>query len=472
MLAMLEAMYLSDKTAARLLETVFRQFGPRWQRDAEGILARRLLTRFGKTSLFSCPSGYESQVGGEATRLTNFTLTLEDVVGFSLSNELSYRGEVLVGATAFKVSLPGTSLDSPAVMEKELQSRQILGGGDESREELATIFHPKGFKDVCSHLKKSIPSLPRVRGTRQLGWTPRQDEYCTTGFSVRSGCVADAVYIPDETTSFHPFTPVGGGDAEVGTPPNLVLQGLVAAMAGNVMRAYLGLPYCPEPAHNGAGTRRALGILFAELGQTSPVRVTSILPRYLSAVSGHPVLCIGIAPAQAHKARINGVYLADKGANLEGTGDGEAAAAGRILLGIIREMCVRITAGEDVPYPERKSVALGGRAGVEGALMIRSLFGVEWSVSDGSYRYTDLLMAERRELLDAATAESDTHVVIPSGLIKGIASADDLMAELSLLCEELHATGEGIRLDRMSYSRIYENYHGAPPPLAIPGLPQ
>ena len=471
LIAMMESMSLSEETAARLLDTVFRQFGPQWQRDAESILARRVLTRFGKKTLYACPAGYESSQGSESTRLTNFTLKLKDVVGFALSNELSYRGEVRVGSTSFDVSLPGTCLDSPAAMEKELQSRQILGGGNESSEHLSTVLNAKGFKDVCSYLKKSIPTLPRVRGSRILGWTPRQDEYCSTGFTVRGGSVVEAVYIPDNSTSFHPFSPPVTGEVEITAPANIVLQGLVAALVGNVVRAFLDLPYCPEPAHNGTFTRRALGIMFQELGQKSPVRLTSILPRYLEAVKGHPILCIGITPQQAPRAKINGVYLTDKGINLEGTKDEEAAQAGKVLLKIIEEICCRITVGDDIHYPEKRSVALGGRAGVEGAMLIRGLFNIDWDVSDSRYRYTDLLMEERRELLDAAAADADSHMMISTQVIEGIASADDLLAELCLLCEELDSDAGGIKIDRMSYSRIYESYHGAGPPLPTPELP-
>jgi len=470
---MLGALVLSEEEAARLITTVFTRMGPEWQFEAEKVLSRRLLTKIGRSTLFSTPGGYEAVVAGAAGRLSNFTLKLRDVVGFSLSSELMFRGEALVGATRFDVSLPGSALDSPSSIEKALQSRQILGGGDANKANLATVLDSKGFKDICMYLKRSVPALPRVRGSRQLGWAPRLDEFFTPGFSVLNGRVSESTYVPEAASTFHAFHGVPAPDIKtIRAPENEVLRGITAALVANVVRASMDMPFCPEPAKNEVSTRDILQIYFGALGQTSPARITSILPRYLSVVHGYPVLATGVNDQSASRTPINGVYLGDTGMRLEGTSALEAAAAGQLLLHLIKEVSILITSGAHLAYPERRSVALAGKAGIEGAVLIQNLFGVEWKVPDSRYRFVDLLLEERKEMLDAVTRVAvEDHVLIPTEIMVGVASPDDIAIELGMLCHDTSLSGEGIRVDKVSYSQIYEMYYGQVPPTPAPRLP-
>lgn len=470
-LAMLGGMMLSQKVAAGLIESFYNYFGPRWAEDAGRVLTRRLLMRRKNTSYYAGPKGYESVTGSVDTHISNFTLALEDAVAFSPGHEVIYRVKVTIKTTDFEVAIPSASLDAHAALQQEIQSHQILGVGPGAKAELATVKDPKGFKEITRYLKEAVPSLPRVRGTRLLGWTLRRDEYHTPGLAIRGGSEVEAIYIPDETTSFYQFNSKPHSEDAMVVPSNIVLRGLAAAMVANMVRAYLDLPFVPEPAVNDTPTRTALTALFAELGQTAPVHITSTLPRYLAAVNGHPVLATGLNALQAQKVKINGVYLSDKGARLEGTSEEEAAAAGRSVLCMLRNLAKKLTAGASTHYPERRSVALDGRAAIEGAELIRNEFGLDWEVPCSRYRYVDLLMEQRKEMLDAAARIAEEDIVIPIDVVKGIADPGDLAIELSLLCAKVEVDAKGIRLDQISYSQIYERYYGVNPPLPAPKLP-
>lgn len=469
LLAMLSGMRVSEELGATLLDKVFRQFDPSWRHKAEVVLSRRLLSSTNRTRLYSTSTGYMLEDGETSTRISNFTLNLKDVVGLESSRDLMIRGSVVVGSASFPVGIPSSCLESGKAMTDFLSTRQILQGGDTAKEELATVWDNPGFKKVCNHLKRQVSKLPRVLGSRYLGWTARQDEFRTPGFTVREGTITEAVYLPSEDSSFHAFAPVAVPGINLRQPDNEILRGIVAALLANSLRAMLDLPFRLEPVRNDPEGRQAMQCFFAELGQTAPARVTSILPKHLSVVRGYPVNVLGLSEQNYSKVAINGVYLGERGMRMAGTSDQEAKEAGQMLLRMLTELAAQMTSGINVPYPERRSVALEGKAGIEGADLITQVFGIEWEVATNRYRRVDLLLEERKELLDeAARAANTTSITITHDIVEGVAAADDLALEFGLLCKEVELDEKGIRLDSISYSQLYERFYGDPPPIPAP----
>lgn len=468
---MLGAMSLGEKTSAMLLDNVFSVLAGDMFTLLERTLTRRLLTKTSKLSLFSCPAGYEAVVKEDPVEIANFTFEPEEVTGFSTGGETMVSGRVRVGGAEFPVFVRGTSLDTPSKLEQEIQSCQILGAGRESKADLATVKDSRLFKLVTSHLKGKLPGLPRTRGTRLLGWTSRRDEYHTPGYLVRHGSPVEARYIPESTSDFHPFRKSGiPSDLELKVPTDPALRRLVATLTGNLSRVFHNKPVHLEKARNEDASRKTLSELFSGIGQHDVVRLTSTLPRNLSSISGHPVLVTGLNNLQLDKAGINGVCLADGGSSFPYPGGELVAVAAEALGKIIFRVAVEATGSGDLPHKELRSVDKGGRAAAEGAALISRLFGIEWPEEDGRFRYLDLLMEKRKEQLEKATAEAEEDLVIGSKILEGVATPSDIAIEMGLLVEGVRMVDTGVQVGLFGFARLYENFHGSPPPMKIPDI--
>jgi hypothetical protein len=470
---MCAAMQLSTSLRNLLITEVYR-VGSSSQVDLlRSTLTRKLLDRDEKASYYESSEGYEvERRGSAAARVTNFTIRLNKVTGFSALSELHYQGDLIVGNLTVPFNLPSSNFDSPSKLEKSLQPLQMLRpGGSASDEILATVHNVPEFKKVLNWLRVQSAKIPRSRGIKSLGWNRRGDQYHAPGAIIDTAGIHEGItYYAEQDCDHHCFDSNSAAlPALTETIPDInpKLGELVAVMLSSVVRCYHGLKVTPFPLANNSGTRAAAMNLFRVFGQTAPLRLTNILPRNLDINRGLPCLIAGINDLQAARIQLAGAYLADSGMDLSDVSDDEATQAGQILVSLVCDAVRRILADETVGFHEKRSVRPENRMASEGTNLIRHDYYENWPEPGYRYRSIDTVLEMRAEaLVDLSRIdEAATQLSIPEPVWNGLVERSDLVIELGLLCAAVNAGSAGtpITVDLGSAYHLCKEFYGEVP---------
>lgn len=468
-LDMCEMMDIPKHVRGKLLEQSFRTPYPHRSGRLRSTLTRRLIDRTDKEALFEGADGYELVRKEATTRLSNFTLDLHKVVGFSANEELLYQGVMTVGSSRIPVDIKHSSLDTPARLERALQPAQMLRPGGSSEEEaLATVFHQSDFKRVLTLLKNYSATLPRCRGIRTVGWNFRCDEWYMPGIIVGpTGYQSNAVLVPEEGSDFVNF------DTAV-LPPEMTLGDIepkvaevISILVSGIVRSFHGLQVRPFKLLNCSGNREFCAQLFRFLGQTKPIRVNNIIPRNLATCRGYPVYVTPFNEEAVFKEGLNALMFCEKGADMTGmtvTEELSMAFAGMVAdvaSALLREQT-------SVGFEEHRSVSAANRMAIEGTSVIRRLYAKDWPSPSKRFGGVDALMANRKSrLLQEATFDVfGGKVTFNKEVWEGVVSDEDLLLDLSVLCKTARLVLNTMEVDAVSFAALFEEFYGEAPEFA------
>lgn len=470
---MCASMNLNPEIRNLLIAEMYRAGSGLQVETLRATLTRRLLDRDEKASYYESSEGYEAEKkGGAKVRITNFTIRLKKVTGFSALSELHYHGDMVVGNLTVPFDVPGSKFDNPSTLEKYLQPLQMLRpGGAASDEVLATVYNTSEFRKILTWLRVQSARIPRSRGIKTLGWSRRGDLFHAPGAVIDTAGIHEGItYHAEPDGDHHCF------DSAAALSPALpgsvrgihpVLAEIVSVMLSSVVRFYHGLKVTPLPVANNVRTRAIAMSLFRPFGQTHPLRLTNILPRNLDINRGLPCLIAGINELQAAKIQMAGAYFADGGLDLSGVTEEEADRAGQAMTALVLDTARRILAGGQTGFQEKRSVRPENRMAAEGTNLIRKDYLPDWPEPGYRYRSVDTVLEMRAEaLVDLSRIDGTaTRLSIPEPVWNGLVDRTDLVIELGLLCSSVSAgkPGAPISVDLGSAYHICREFYGEVP---------
>jgi hypothetical protein len=470
-------MLLGDGIRTAITNSVLEAAGPEWAERIRRCLSRRLLDRVDGSDIFSSDTGYEVVTDGETKAVSNFTLEMRSITGFSSHADLSYGAILRIGDFETAVELPAKQFENPRELEKALAAlqfdRQAEGSGS-----LSVIHDHREFAKVLSVLRRQAAGLPRIRGIRTLGWSRSRDSYATpVAVALGSGIQETASFRPRDG-SVHTCYRERGSVVLVDKParPRLCpdLAEVVGVLVAQMIRSHNNLTVRPLAVLNTSDNRR-LGLrLFRELGQTGPLWLEDILPRTLEDNKGLPCLINGLKELQGPKAPMAGLWMSEKGIDLSKFKEEEIDAAAQSLPHLLLKTAEKLIGGTLDSFKEKRSVELLNAFAREGAAVIQTEYWKDWPEAGYRWRAIDtvLEMGEKQIVKLVRVRTTDDTVDFQRELWKDLpVDRDDIIIEMGLRCAQVAWVQEtgSIRVDKNSAYRMLDAYYGEVPRLETAG---
>jgi hypothetical protein len=238
---------------------------------------------------------------------------------------------------------------------------------------------------------------------------------------------------------------------------------LVSGLVGSFLRGFYGRGMSLVAIQNNDKHRGLLLDLFRELGQTQPLRLTSVLQKHLDAIRGYPVLVQNLSEQQGRNVKLCGARLAEQGRGLDEGG----SEAGILLREVLEEVSGELLRGADTGYQERRSVSVENSMALEGQEILRR-FRAEWPQAGERWRVVDQFLETKEKEIErfAKVRFSDDTVVFPVELLDGV-NLDDLTIELGLLCRDVRVEDKQLLVGRNTLFPILEDFYGEAPRLSM-----
>jgi hypothetical protein len=470
----LKSLHLGEELRNKLAEHLMLVYSGAELRELLEILTCVLLDQQDGWDLLASSAGYilrpNERASSKATETaaTNFTLRLLDVTGFALHQDVEYRVCAQIGTSSIETIIPGKTLDNPSALIGAIQNTQVTKYRQDASA-FAQINDVKAFRRFIPLIRRQATDIPRFIGHRTLGWTKKQDTFVTPFSAVSATDIYPARFRPAHDSDFVCFESGDRGETVLQTINDPITAEWISAIIGQQVRAFHGLPYRPVRALNSDRNREVLGRMLAQLGQVTPLRLSSFNPKHLETIRGYPAVISNLTETQAETSLLSGVWLSEKGAQASLSMD-LAEIAGLTLLELLEMTARSLLAGESAGFKERRSVKLTNSQALEGCAVIRQYLpdwpeaGVAWSAIDrvleeGLSRFTQ----------QVSVRKTDDCVVVQPGAWDGLADSTDLMIELGLLCRSVREVGGNIEVDRNSFFPLLEEFYGEVPRLELVG---
>jgi hypothetical protein len=217
------------------------------------------------------------------------------------------------------------------------------------------------------------------------------------------------------------------------------------------------------PVINNDAGRATLTEMFREIGQTAPLRLSSVLQKHIDTVRGYPCLAANVSDAQASNLNMCGVRLTEKGKSLSGNGK----QAGQALGWAMTQVAQGLLAGDDIGFKEKRSVSLPNSFAQEGQEVLQQLFGT-WPSAGVAWKTLDhFLLTHGRDLEHQAHVcfEDDT-VVLHKEILEDV-DVQDLTIELGLLCRRVQQREQELVIDRNTLFPVLEDFYGELPKIRL-----
>lgn len=451
----LEGMKMSEGFRTQLL---LRHRNSETGRLMDEKLSRVLMEIDEGVGIYHTPSGYETGRGESINSISNFTIQLHRIIGFDRTSELAYDMSVVRGEDDLRLILPGKAMETGTALETAIRAQQIGAGASN----MVSVIHTKDMGRVMRILRLSAAKIPRVRGFKTLGWTTRHDAFVLPNRVISAAAVAPCVYSPPLDSDFHPFMQMPESVSTGGTIGPQTAE-LVSGLVGSFLRGFYGRGMSLVAIQNNEKHRGLLLDLFRELGQTQPLRLTSVIQKHLDAIRGYPVLVQNLSEQQGRNVKLCGARLAEQGRSLDEGG----TEAGILLREILEEVSGELLRGADTGYQERRSVSVENSMALEGQEVLRR-FRADWPQAGERWRAVDQFLETKEKEIErfAKVRFADDTVVFPLELLEGV-DIDDLTIELGLLCRDVRVEEKQLLVGRNSLFPVFEDFYGEAPRLAM-----
>lgn len=429
------------------------------------IMSRRLLYRDSKQTLYECAEGYEALVDNTLQSISNFTIQLNTVVSFPTLTEVNYQGTVTVGPVTFPFDLPSKYFEQPTKLEQVIRHTQESRPGHVVTEEVPRITKIKAFKYVLDWLRLEAATVERKKGYKNLGWTIRYDKFITPLKLVDTVGIQEGItYYPEELGDHHCYTSAWEALPEPATHDlQPELAELVSGMVSQVVRAYHGRPFHMLPVKNTAENKDLGLALFRGVGQTDVMRITNVRPANLALNRGMPCLVLPAADLQGQNLEMAGLYLSERGVDLQKFSK-EISVAAEVLAYLITEIPRRLLAGEKVSFKDVRSVKPLSAVCVEGANLIREDFWPDWPAAGIRWFSVDkFLNVFENRLAEVVSYEENKAVIKPAAWESIGVDPEDFTMEHGLICKDVLMTEQGLRVDKLSFDQMLGDFYGSVP---------
>jgi hypothetical protein len=468
---LVETLHLTPAGKTQVLEAADRHASPSQIHFFKSRMTRRLILEDDFGRLYETVEGYEKSdaKGGGSRIVSNFTMSINAVVWFSVDTDIAYQGTFTVGPVTIPFELPSRKFELATSLERALQPLQVAYTAQSTgTNSLATVVDKSGFKRVIEHLRACASQAPRKRGIRNLGWTRKHDRFHTPAAVVTATEIMNGViYHPSDDSDIHCYKSDMAelpGDFVALPPISPEMAEVIASLVAGVCRYYHNLRVNPLGYRSTPSARRDVIELFSCLGQVDYHRPSNFLPRNFEDNRGMPYAISGINHMQAERITACAVYLEEQG-ELFPEGE-DMLLASELLTWLCHKTARNLMSNRGSDFSECRSVSRRNSLAMEGASYIRKLFFPGWAEPCRAYPNADKVLDRTPEETAAfmgLDVERSHYLFSPEIWKTAGVNREDFALELTLLAGEMEERGEGVSVDAASGFRLLENYYGTPP---------
>jgi hypothetical protein len=229
----------------------------------------------GELDIIQTPAGYAAtkDAGGSVSRFTNFLLEITASVWFEATQELYFRGRLLMDGNSIYFLISDQEVLQPKAIV--LRARRAVYES-KLKVQTPTILDPSLEQQLVAILSVQLGGQPKVPGVQRLGWNEGKTRFAAPAWA------ADADGLQATSRIIHPeaqvvsayFTtepcPTAEGDLSQVTPQ---ARYLIALLIASLVRGFLNQPTPLVNIQRSVPALAMLQAVFRPLGQKAPVEL-------------------------------------------------------------------------------------------------------------------------------------------------------------------------------------------------------
>jgi hypothetical protein len=265
-------------------------------------------------------TGYKVAAGKSApAACTNFTVELFRNVSFPDSEDIHHQGVMHFRSVDYPIFVKNNTLMK---VTDFVRAMRLSYSNAEQKELMPSVFSTKLATYLSQMFSQQIAVLPRIYGTKSLGWSNDRQQFVApqwrttaSGLAYRETCgdrTLDILnsydFTPKEAPALRKTAPAWAGE-------------LLAILVGQTARAQRGRPAYPVVFQDTAELGAAMSRIFLEaFGQKRPVMFDHNYRgfRNIDLLGGYPCLTTGSLPGHAlAKCTLPFILLSDSGRSFD-----------------------------------------------------------------------------------------------------------------------------------------------------------
>ena len=464
------AMRLNNPLRAHLTGLSYTMGDLKGAAALRNTLSRVILDMDEKGHIYECADGYYTEVKGRSVQATNFTFQFERRIHFESNADIWASGHFHIGTARIPFEVNTKQLENNREIGPMLVSAQ-LSNMPEMDSMTPSIIKVNEYKRAVATLKPKIDQLPIYEGITNLGWNRRHDVFLLPNAQVRAqGIGHRVVFRPPLQSDFDCFAPIEHNCWELPQEmPEISpqLAELLSAIVAQVLRVYNGRRVMLWPIRNNSGKEKAVQ-LFSGIGQTSLVRLSSVLTRHLSVNRGLPCAVVVPNEQQFKNLELAGIGVSEKyQTDLETISDHEIELAAALIPALIATTSLRLLNKDRASYIERRNVRPVFGMAAEGAAFIQACFWKSWPEAGSKWKALNTLLDRKEQQIPReirVNVNADT-IWLPQTLWADMddVDADDLKIDLGSMSLLTRIEEDGLVVNRSSMNKIFSDFYGQVP---------